>query len=269
MDQQNIKKIPYLKDLVIAEVVKITNFGAYCKLIEYNNVDAFLPIKEVSSGWIKNIHIFIHNNQKLVCRVIFFDKQKNTIDISLKKVTPKESKEKIKEYNLEKRSENLFIQAINKSQNQQHKDELISAAISEFKSFTNFIYNANNNTKEYSASALPKKFKEVVAKLVKANKKEKKYPVSYILTMLTYNTLSGISELTSILLYLQNQDIIVSYISAPKYRLIAYGKNYLEAEEKIKHAVNGAKERLKNGVFEIEKEKLKKQKENIIDELND
>ena len=41
MDQQNIKKIPYLKDLVIAEVVKITNFGAYCKLIEYNNVDAF------------------------------------------------------------------------------------------------------------------------------------------------------------------------------------------------------------------------------------
>ncbi len=269
MDQQNIKKIPNLKDLVIAEVVKITNFGAYCKLIEYNNIDAFLPIKEVSSGWIKNIHIFIHNNQKLVCRVIYFDKQKNTIDISLKKVTPKESKEKIKEYNLERRSENLFIQAINKSKNQSHKEELILNALSEFKTFTNFIYHANNSTTEYSSSTLSKKFKDTIIKLLKANKKERKYPVSYILTLLTYNTVSGISELNSILIYLQSQDIKVSYISAPKYRLIAYGNNYLEAEEKIKIATDAAKQKLKNGIFEIEKEKLKKQKENIIDELND
>lgn len=265
----NIKKIPYLKDLVIAEVVKITNFGAYCKLIEYNNADAFLPIKEVSSGWIKNIHVFIHNNQKIVCRVIYFDKERNTIDISIKKVTPKESKEKIKEYNLERRLENLFIQAINKSQEQSKKAELINTCFSEFNSFINLIYNATNNTKEFKSSLLPKKLKDNLIKIIDANKKEKIYTVSYILTLLTYNTISGISELNSILMSLKNQGIDVSYISAPKYRLVSLSKlNYFEAEEKIKQAAELVKQMLKKGEFSIEKEKLKKQKENIIDELN-
>ncbi len=265
-----IKNIPNLKDLVIAEVVKISNFGAYCKLIEYNNADAFLPIKEISSGWIKNIHVFIHNNQKIVCKVIYFDRERNTIDISLKKVTPKESKEKIKEYNLEKRLQNLFIQAINKAQEQSKKAELTNIVLSEFHSFINLIVNATNNTKEYKESLLPKKLKDTIIKVIEANKKEKIYHVSYILTLLTYNTLSGISELNSLLLSLKNQDIDVSYISAPKYRLIASSTvNYFEAEEKIKKSIDLVKQKLNNGVFNIEKEKIKKEKENIINELND
>jgi len=265
----DIKKIPDLRELVIAEVVKIINFGAYCKLIEYNNADAFLPVKEISSGWIKNIHVFIHNNQKIVCKVIYFDRERNIIDISLKKVTPKESKTKIKEYNLERRLHNLFIQAINKSQEQAKKAEFITTVLFEFHSFINLIINATNNTKEYKDSKLPKKLKDVLIKVIKANKKEKNYNVSYILTLLTYNTLSGISELNTILLALKNQDLTVSYISAPKYRLVAFSKkNYFEAEEKIKKAIDIAKQKLSNGIFTIEKEKIKKEKENIINELN-
>ena len=47
--------IPRVGELVIASVSKISKFGAYCRLIEYNDLEVFLPIREVSSGWIKNI----------------------------------------------------------------------------------------------------------------------------------------------------------------------------------------------------------------------
>ena len=105
-------KLPRQGGLVLVVVSKITNFGAYCKLIEFDNVEAFLPIREVSSGWIKNIREYIHDGQKLVCYVHGVDKEKGTIDISLKRVSPKDSKEKIRSYNLEKRLNALFAQTL-------------------------------------------------------------------------------------------------------------------------------------------------------------
>ena len=86
---------PQVGSSVIAKVIRVAQFGAYCKLPEYNDIDVFLPIREVSSGWIKNIHEFVHNGQIVVCKVIYIDKEKGTIDVSIKKITNKESKEKL------------------------------------------------------------------------------------------------------------------------------------------------------------------------------
>jgi translation initiation factor 2 subunit 1 len=67
--------------------------GAYCELVEYK-ADAYLPIGEVASGWIKNIREFIKEGQKDVAKVVFVDQNKRALDISLKKVTAKEKKDK-------------------------------------------------------------------------------------------------------------------------------------------------------------------------------
>ena len=80
-------RVPRRGELVLVTVAKISNFGAYCRLIEYNNIEAFLPIREVSSGWIKNIREYIHEGQKLVCFVNNLDPDRGTIDVSLKKVS--------------------------------------------------------------------------------------------------------------------------------------------------------------------------------------
>ena len=63
------QNIPRVGELVIANVSKISKFGAYCRLPEYGELEVFLPIREVSSGWIKNIREYIHEGQKLVCTV--------------------------------------------------------------------------------------------------------------------------------------------------------------------------------------------------------
>ena len=135
MAEQQYKRMPRVGELVIAQVSKIMPFGAYCKLPEYDNLDTFLPIKEVSSGWIKNIHEFIHEGQKLVCKVVFYDTNRQSIDISVKKVTPQESKQKINKFNLEKRLNALFFQAIRTSGLEQQKTELSAQAVQEFGEF--------------------------------------------------------------------------------------------------------------------------------------
>jgi translation initiation factor 2 subunit 1 len=255
---------PRQGSLVIAVVSKISNFGAYCKLIEYGDVEAFLPIREVSSGWIKNIREYIHDGQKIVCFVHGIDKDKGTIDISLKRVSTKDSKDKIRVYNLEKRLNALFSQVVKKEKEAKPKEELAAIITQEFGTYTNMMENAVANTPEFANSKIPKKVKDAFVKALELNRKQKRYFVSYIATISTYNTESGATELRDIMKSIKASGIDLGYIGAPKYRLFAEGTDYVDAEAKIDKVRELVNTKLKKGVFEIEKEKLKKEKEDIM-----
>lgn len=257
---------PVIGELVIAQVAKVAQFGAYCRLPEYGGREAYLPIREVSSGWIKNIREFIHEGQTLVCKVTLYDKERNSVDISLKKVTPKESKDKIGVYNLEKRLSGLLQQAAKQAGIPQN-DEILEKLHSQFGTYANLFQQAASDPEETEQLKIPKKLKEEIHKVIEANRRERKYEVSYSVTLQTYNTESGASELRDILAQATGNGVDVSYISAPKYRFSSEGKDYAEAESKIKKAEAAITAKLKKGVFKLEKEKLKKDKEDILAQI--
>ncbi|MCL4379481.1 MAG: S1 RNA-binding domain-containing protein [Candidatus Marsarchaeota archaeon] len=256
---------PRIGTLVIAQVSKITQFGAYCKLPEYGNIEVFLPIREVSSGWIKNIREFIHEGQSLVCKVATYDKNRNTIDVSLKKVTPKETKVKIGAYNLEKRLSVLLQRAA--KQAGVNDKETTPELLAKFGSYASLFQHASENTEQFSSLKIPKSFKDEIRKAIEANRKEKKHTVSYIATISTYNTESGVTELRKLLGDARADGVEVSYISAPKYRFVSDGKDYVEAEAKIKKAEADISAKIKKGTFKLEKEKLRKEKEDILAQI--
>jgi len=263
MESEQIKITPRVNELVIAQVTKIARFGAYCKLPEYNDAVVFLPLREVSSGWIKNIHEFLHQGQKLVCKVIYIDRAKGTIDISLKKVTPKDSKEKISAYNLERRLTALFQQALRAAK--ETDQQLATDAVkSEFGTFTNLVFNATNNTDKFKNSKLSKKLKTTLLKTIEASRKKREYKVSYIISLTSLNMMHGITEINNALKEAESKGVTITYISAPKYKVDAEGENYDDAERKVKEAVETIKAMAKESTFSIEKEKLRKEKQDII-----
>jgi translation initiation factor 2 subunit 1 len=265
--QHEQKHIPAVGELVIAQISKIMPFGAYCKLLEYEDVDVFLPIKEVSSGWIKNIHEFIHEGQKVVCKVIFYDVNRQSIDVSIKKVTPQDSKQKINTYNLEKRLNALLLQAVRTSGLDQQKNEIVASTLSEFGSYTNLVRAAAEASAEFENSKLPKKLKDTLSKLIETSRKKRKYFVSYVMKLSTFNTKTGATELREILAAIKSKGVEVQYVSAPKYHLSAEGKDYADAESKIRAATELVNSKLKKGEFEVEKEKVKKEKGDIMSTL--
>lgn len=265
MEQQN--KIPKPKSLVIVQIDKIEKYGAYCKLIEYNNREAFIPLKEVSTGWIKNIHEFLHKGRTIVCRVIYIDSEKGTIDISLRRVTSKDSKDKISEYNLEKRISSLFEQAIKKSGLSKQKDTLIKTVLLEFETYIDFHKNMLENTSQFKKSILPKILKSTYNEITEANRKKKKYSVSYTIKIINYNTEKGINEIKDTLSEIEKKDITIQYLGAPKYIFSTTGSDYVDAEKKIKKATIILKSNIKNGVIEITKNKNKNEKTNILEKI--
>jgi translation initiation factor 2 subunit 1 len=99
---------PKENELVICRITKITNYGVFAELLEYNNIEGFIHISQVSSTWIKNIHNHVKQNQIRASKVLKVDTTKNHVDLSFNRVAAVDEKRKISEYRLFKRAQGIL-----------------------------------------------------------------------------------------------------------------------------------------------------------------
>lgn len=104
---------PEVGDLVIATIERITDYGAYVRLDEYNK-EGLLHVSEVASRWVRNIRDYIRENQKLVLKVLRVHADKGQIDLSRRRVTKREKKEKLLFWKKDRKAESLLRTAAEK-----------------------------------------------------------------------------------------------------------------------------------------------------------
>ncbi len=220
-------------EIILVNVTKIMPHGAYCELVEYK-ADAYLPISEVASGWIKNIHEFIKEGQRDVAKVVFVDPNRKALDVSLKKVTSKEKKDKINDYNLEKRAEKFFTQAVQAAHKESKIEEIKSKAAQTAPTYSELLdLTAEGKLPEKALDAdVLKAFEEIVAK----NVKPKEYEVGYSLELRAVNKKGSISTIKKAFSEIEALGVDVLYEGAPHYKLSAKGPSYPAVEGQIKKA---------------------------------
>ena len=101
---------PEVGELVVASVNKIMDYGVYVTLDEYGK-EGFLHISEISSSWVKNIRDFVREREKVVLKVLRVDPEKGHIDLSLRRVTKREKREKMLLWKQNKKAESLMRSA--------------------------------------------------------------------------------------------------------------------------------------------------------------
>lgn len=247
------KELPEQEEFVIVKITKIMPHGAYCRLIEYN-LDAYLPISEVASGWIKNIHEFIKEGQQDVAKVIFVDREKKSIDVSLKKASSKNKKDKINDYSIEKRSEGIFNKALVAAKKEEKKAIIVVEVATVAKTYTELV-NSIFEKKDPLAKFEDKEFKDALYDIVAKTIKPKSYTVSYNIELTTTDTKAGIKTLKEALGKIEKAGVDVLYMGAPHYRLLSTDSSYPKAEERIKEAQT-VLEKYKNIEFSIKSNKV-------------
>jgi translation initiation factor 2 subunit 1 len=98
---------PDVGNFVMCTVTEIFPYGAMVKLDEYD-LEGMVPIREISSSWVKNIRNHVKENQKVVCKVLRVDPVKRHIDLSLRKVTNKQQKAAVMRYKVKKKGNKLL-----------------------------------------------------------------------------------------------------------------------------------------------------------------
>ena len=90
------RNLPEHSDLVIGTVIQIFDHGVYVKLDEYEDLQAYCHVSEVSSTWVRNIRNVMRIGKKVVGRVMRV--KENQIDISIKRVSDGLKRKKVEEW---------------------------------------------------------------------------------------------------------------------------------------------------------------------------
>jgi len=92
-------RFPQQGELVIGTVSRVMRHGVMVRLEEYDGLEAFVPLSEISMKWVRNIRDYLREGQRTVFRVLRSSPETLQVDVSLRRVSLKERVEKMAEWN--------------------------------------------------------------------------------------------------------------------------------------------------------------------------
>ena len=234
--------MPELEELVLATVKKIMPYGAFCTLDEYAAREAFVHISEVAPRWIKNIHEFLHDGQKLVAKIYHIDAEKNQIDLSLKRVTESERKLKMEESRREKRSEKLFEVAVRIAKST--KTESFAARTALAQKYGNLVEAIEAIGEKGEAALAGLKIERGLAssilEVASKSMKKAKAEVNGILTLTSFapNGVEVVRKIFASRPSPAGAEVQVLYLGAPKYQLRVVADDFKAADKAMETIVD-------------------------------
>lgn len=255
---------PEVGDLVVATVVRITDYGAYAELDEYGK-EGLLHISEVASSWVRNIRNFVREGQKIVLKVLRVNPEKGQVDLSLRRVTKREKKEKILSWKKDRKADSMLRSASEKlniplEQVYEKAGSLIEKEFGE-------IHEGLEKTAKEGAGFLlklgvPENMALVLDEIAKEKIKMSSVNIKGILEIQCTKP-NGANLIKDALLSAQKSEDIegnevqVYVVAPPKYRVVVSAEDYKRAESVLKKVTEKAIETIQKlggkGSFKREK----------------
>ncbi len=243
--------MPEKDELVIATIRKIFPYGAFCSLDEYNDREAFVHISEVASRWVKNIHEFLKENQKVVARVYHFLPEKNQIDLSIRRVSESERKLKLETVKRDKRSQSLLVVLAKRLKKDPAKfsAEMTGLMKKEFGGPMEAFEQIAADPEAVKKLGVSKEENEAFIEISGQNVKKPKVEVSRTLDI-SCSESDGIEVIRDALesfekLGTGDTTVGMSYLGAPHYKVKITAEDYKSAEKMLQAIVKLGSEELK------------------------
>ncbi len=261
-----MQEFPEVGEIVVATVTRIMDQGAYVTLDEYNNIQGFLHISEIATGWIRNVEKFLKPGEKKVLLVKRVDPRRSEIDLSLKQISSDQKKKKLLELKRKEKESALIENFKTKSGLSKAETEKIeNILVEKFDS----IYDAFSEVAAKGISVLeglnmPQKAVSAIEEL--SSKMQIPHVEIRGVLELTSTKPDGIDIIKrSLVAAMENKKVNVSitYMGAPKYRLSITAQNFKDAEKELKPILASVEQVMEKsgGTFKFTREESKKTRE--------
>ena len=254
----NRKEYPEEGELVVGTAVKVQNFGAFVTLDEYPGREGFIHIAEIATGWVKRIRNHIKEKQKVVCKVMHVDMEKDHVDLSLKRVNEHQRRDKIQEWKNKGKSEKLLEMVAKQIGNtledcyKEFGNDLAKKYGTLYAAFEEAAYDLETLKKDGFKGDWLKSFEEIA----KSNITIPFVNIKGYLNLTSWLP-DGVNHIKNILSEAEKSDfedveIQVKYIGAPQYIITVKAPDYKIAEDEMKKAVEKIQESIKKYKGECE-----------------
>ncbi|KAF5086544.1 Polyribonucleotide nucleotidyltransferase [anaerobic digester metagenome] len=236
------KQWPDEGDLVVGTVHKVLNYGAFARLEEYEGKEAFIHISEVSSGWVKNIRDYVRENQKIVARVLRVNPKKGHVDVSLKRIREDQRTRKMQQWKIEQKAEKLLefsAKRLDKDMETAYK-EVGYPLMEEFGDlYGAFELAAEEGVSALDESAITDEWAEAITEVAKKNISPPEVHITGYVDLKSYAP-EGVEVIKKALSTIDEEEISVQCVGAPRYRLMVKSSDYITAETILKEAADRA-----------------------------
>ena len=249
--------LPEESELLICEVTKIYYNSVFVHIIEYN-VQGMIHISEISPGRIRNIHDYVKIGKMIICKVLRVNREKGHVDLSLRRVSESQRREKSDEIKREQTSEKIIEFVANKLKIPKRElyDKIVNMVFNNYGMLHNCFESVVKNNKLLFELGIEKKIAEELTKTILERIKPPKYRFVEIIKLSTYET-NGVGLIKDCLLgFLENHpNLDLRYLGSGNYRIETTKEDVKSAENNIidfnKHIENYISNIKKDILFEI------------------
>lgn len=238
---------PEVGDLVIATVKRITDYGAYVTLDEYEGVEGLIHISEISTTWVRNIRDHVREKQKLVLKVLRVNPSRSQVDLSLRRVSGREKTEKMLQWKMDKKAESILKGA---AERLKVGFEAVKDVKEKIQAKYDLVYDAFEDAVEGGPQvleklSLPSEWAHALTEAARSKIRIQKARRSAILE-LTCMSRNGVDAVKQSLMRAKKvrkskkAEIKIYTIGAPKYRIDVSASDYESAEDLLNRAVEEA-----------------------------
>lgn len=247
--------IPEEGEIVLCTVTSVQHHSVFVKIDEYAKT-GMIHISEISPGRIRNIRDYVVENKVIVCKVLRVNEERGHIDLSLRRVSEGQRREKINEIKQEQKAEKIieFVAKEIKIKKDQLFDQIQENIFKNYPTVYSCFEDVINDDKVLEKIGISKDLSSKLVEVIKIRIKPPEVLINAKMILSCYES-EGVELVKKLLMEINNNEgVEVVYLGGGNYSFSIKDSDYKSAEKKIKEIItNIEKKSLKlkcNFVFE-------------------
>lgn len=238
-------RFPEVGELVLCRVKEILKTTVFIELEKYRRTGV-ISTSEIAPGRIRNIRDYVVINKRIICKVLRVDRSTGHIDLSLRRVTQKETKEEMQKYEDEDIALKILKIVVKEDA------EKIAGLIKKDHPLMHEFFESSISNPPALEKYVSKDDAKKVLEIIKDKIKPKKIILRAVLEISSAAS-NGLSIIKDALI--RQKDVKITYIGAPNYMITAEDENPKTAHKKLETAINSITEAMGKGNGKVEVKK--------------